>query len=430
MKAAKCIMAVLLSATISTGLAVPAMAFQGDILSIDGKNGKIFLNADAEGLNYPLKFLYDTSFWYKQDATTPEPTLKRVLNFLSGRVDDDKFINSALGEKTAEIWYPHMLYEDQMDQGLLDYWAEKGLKKEAFYDDENGDSIVGDYFVYTPTSAEQPENGYPVIVLFHGGGEVAYQTETFGFCDIAAREGIILVAADSWGTGSTDEEFSMNANNILKVLKENYPVDESRIYSVGSSGGGNSAMRFAIANIDEIAAASVMDQPVSLNTRWFTVTDEQVAEMQEKTLPMVWGGGTADCNGLHGILTDNGRGEMTTDFFESSEGAEEQFISGWNSLMKAFGIEGKDITSRLDFLENPANKAEELDGYPFDNVTDIDTTGTSPTYECTMNGSEDMALYLVENRPHMPCGYDAENIWSFISKYSRNAETKKSEKIN
>ena len=47
-----------------------------------------------------------------------------------------------------------------------------------------------------------------------------------------------------------------------------------------------------------------------------------------------------------------------------------------------------------------------------------------------MNGSEDMALYLVENRPHMPCGYDAENIWSFISKYSRNAETKKSEKIN
>ena len=83
MKAAKCIMAVLLSATISTGLAVPAMAFQGDILSIDGKNGKIFLNADAEGLNYPLKFLYDTSFWYKQDATTPEPTLKRVLNFLS-----------------------------------------------------------------------------------------------------------------------------------------------------------------------------------------------------------------------------------------------------------------------------------------------------------------------------------------------------------
>lgn len=434
--------ALTLSMAMMAGMAATALAADdtptvGDILSIDGKSGKIYLNADSEGMNYPLKYLYDVNFWYRQDAANPDPTLGHVVDFLSigrqegfsARVDLYKFINSALGEKTAEIWYPHMLYEDQMDEGLVQHWEELGLHKEAYWDDpEVEDGIEGDYFVYTPTKASQPENGYPVVVLFHGGGEVAYQVETFGFCEIAAREGIILIAADSWGSGQTDEEFSAATNAMLEMVKANYPVDASRIYAVGSSGGGNSAMRYAITNLETIAGVAVMDQPVSLATRWYAAPEERIAKMQECTLPMVWVGGTADCYGLHGILSAGKRGGISTEFFETSEGAEEQFISGWNNVMKAFNIEGKDITSRLDFVENPANYAEEMDGYPFDTVENIDPTGTSAIYKCTMDANEDMCLYLVENRPHMPCGYDAENIWSFLSGYRRNLETQMSEK--
>lgn len=401
-----------------------------DILSIDGKTGKIYLNAEGDGYEYSSKYLYDINFWYKQDSANPNPTLGHVINFLStgrqegfsARVDLEKFINSAMGEKTAETWYPHMLYEDQMDEGLLRYWEQKGLKKEAYWDDEGtDDGIQGDYFVYSPTKAEQPENGYPLVLLFHGGGEAAYQTETFGFCEIAAEQGIMLVAMEE-----TEDKESIQ--KIMETVQTQYPVDASRIYAVGSSAGGSNAMQFALANLKTIAGAAIMDQPVSLSNRWYEVTEESIAEMQEYTLPMVWVGGTADMYGLHGLWSEGTKEASTTEFFETSEGAEEQFIGGWNAVMKAFNIEGKELTSRLDFVEKPTNYAEEMDGYPFDFAEDIDATGTSPTYKCTMDGVEDLCLFLVENRPHMPCGFDAENIWGFLSGYSRNLETNISEK--
>lgn len=131
------------------GTATSALAVD-DILRIDGKNGKIYLEADEDGLNYPLKYLYDVSFWYRQDPANPDPTLGHVIEFLAigrqegfgTRVDLDKFINSALGMKTAEIWYPHILFENQMDPGLIQYWAEMGLKKEAFFAADRGDDGI------------------------------------------------------------------------------------------------------------------------------------------------------------------------------------------------------------------------------------------------------------------------------------------------
>jgi hypothetical protein len=394
-----------------------------DILSINGKTGQIYL--ETGDYNYPLKYLYDINFWYPQDSSVVDPTLGYVINYLStgrqegypARVDLEGFVNSALGEKTAQLWYEHMLYEDQMDEGLLAYWEKQGLKKEAFYDDPDvDDGISSDYFVYSPTKAEAPEAGYPLIIIYHGGGEAAYQIETFGFCEIAAEEGIVLAAPENFSDADS-------TNNIIATIKENYNIDPSRVYIVGSSGGGSNALKFAMANQAELAGAGIMDQPVTVETRWYAASDEELAEISEKGFNLVYLGGTADMYGLHGLTSANTKGNLDTSFFETSEGAEDQFISGWNRLMEAYGIEGKDITSRLDFVEAPANIAEEYDGYPFDTVVDIDESGTSPIWKCTMDGVDTLTLYLVYNRAHMPSGYDAENIWSSLSGYRRNLET-------
>jgi hypothetical protein len=391
--------------------------------------------AETESYDYELKYLYDTHFWYAQDPTVENPTLGYVINFLSTntrgtdshgenfpyQVDLDKFINSALGEKTAELWNIHMQYptEEQMSEGLLNYWAGVGLKKEAFY---ANDEIATDYYVYTPTKVEAPEAGYPLIIMNHGGGEKAYQTETFGFCEIAAREGIILAAAES--TGNAQVKAVMD-----KVIAD-YPVDESRVYIVGSSMGGNAARNFAMANVDILAGAGIMDQPVGLASRWGAHSDEQLANLAEYKLPMVWVGGTADMYGLHGTWGPDSTGAITNEFFEKNEGGEPFAVTGWNVLMDVYGIEGKNIESRLQFVDDPdANYAEYNDGYPFDNVVNIDTTGTAPRYRCTLDGTEYAILYLVENRAHMPSGFDAEDIWSSLKVYSRDPETKELIKI-
>lgn len=413
--------------TLFLGLMPSALAAPNDILSIDGKTGKIYLQADDDGYNYAEKYLYDVNFTYAQTDTLTNPTLAQVVTFLSTgrqegfapRVDMDAFINSALGKKTAQLWYAYMTwYDDPMAPGLIKYWADNGLVKEAFYDDAGvDDGISGNYYVYTPADAANSGEQYPLLVLFHGGGERAYQVETFGFCQLAASEGIILVAAEN--TGDYD---SITA--IIQKVEADYPVDPSRVYAAGSSAGGNAAMAYSVGHLTDIAACAVMDQPATLATRWFAASEEQIASMQQYTLPLVYVNGTADMYGLCGM--------QDREFWETSEGAEDQFISGWNSLMAAFGIEGKDLTAeqRIAYADNPANEAELYQGYPFDSVENIDETGTSAIYECTMDGVSTLRLYIVENRAHMPSGYDAQNIWNFISQYSRNLETGMSETLD
>lgn len=399
-----------------------------DILRIDGKTGKIYVEGETDGYNYGLKYLYDVVS-YKPDWTA-SPTLREVLEHLStgrnegdtARCDTDAFINSPMGEKTAELHYTYSTWRgDQMNADLVAYWERNGLRKEAFYEEENGD-IIGDYFVYSPTKTEQPEEGYPLVVMFHGGGEVAYQTETFGFCQIAASEGAILVAADTFNVNAdTNEEKYANMNAIIDKVKAEYPVDASRVYVVGSSMGGANAMGFSISNLKDVAAVGVMDQPASLSTRMWKASEENIEEMQAYELPMIYVGGTADMYGLCGT--------QDYDFWDTSEGGEDSFIDGWNNLMTAFGIEGKELTaeSRRELIQNPTSPSEQYAGYSFDTVVDLDESGLNPTYKCTMDGVDNLELVVVVNRPHMPCGYDAENIWAFISQYRRNPETNQSE---
>lgn len=397
-----------------------AMASNG-VLAVDGD--KIHVNAKEGGYNYPAKYLYDVNFPYGQTATLDDPTLSEVIQFLStgrqegfpARVDIDSFINSELGKRTAELWYPYMVwYTDPMAPGLLDYWLSQGLVKEA-YEASEGESPA--YFVYSPVGAKEGGEKLPLIILNHGGGERAYQTEVFGFCQIAAEEGIILAAS---------EDFSPAGNEkMLSAVLRDYPVDTTRIYIVGSSGGGNNAENFAVSHAETVAACAVMDQPVSLATRWWKPEAGDLETIKEIGLPLVYVGGTADMYGLYGI--------HEREFFATSEGAEPQFITGWNTLMDVFGISGKELTleKRYELADSPdATPCEYYTGYPFDNVADADTTGTSPVYICTMDATDDLELVLTVNRAHMPSGHDAEHVWAFLSRYARDPETKKSVRID
>jgi len=378
-----------------------------------------------------MAYLYNTYFAYKPNTASATSTLKDVLRILStgrqegfsARVDAKAFENSVWGAKTAENWYTYINWaQDPMNPKLVSYWESKGLKKEAYYDKEgDNDGITGDYYVYSPIPKNTDTSKYPLILLFHGGGEPAFQTETFGFCDIAAREGIILCSMEQFtGQGTTNQEKYANLEAILHAVEEKYPVDKTRVYIVGSSMGGANAMGCSLTEIKEIAACGVMDQPVSFSTRMFSATDSDVANVKTYGLPMVYVGGLADMYGLYNMHDKA--------FFSTAEGSEERFITGWNQVMDAFGITGKTLTaaSRQAYADNPANKAEYWQGYPFDNVQTINLANTNTLYKCTMNANKDLCLYMVENRPHMPSGYDAENIWNFISHYSRDLSTGKS----
>lgn len=100
--------------------------------------------------------------------------------------------------------------------------------------------------------------------------------------------------------------------------------------------------------------------------------------------------------------------------------------------MDLLGVEGKYLT--LEKLcansDNPANEGEYYTGFPFDEVVNIDRSGDSPAYLCSIDGAEDVKVCFVVNRPHMPSGNDAEVVWDFLRHYRRDLVTGESVRID
>lgn len=321
--------------------------------------------------------------------------------------DLDQFINSEYGEYTANAWYTYATYADPMDEQLLAYWERKGLIKEKFADDPAvDDGITGDYYVYSPVGAAQSETAYPVIFCNHGGGENAFSAETHGFCQIACKEGIILIMAET----TTPE----NLYAMLQHVKELYPVDESRIYSTGTSAGGNATKNLAYAYPTLLAAIVPMDKPPQ-----FSGSDEALATMIEKGMPTMFIGGLVDMyyqlNGHQGVT----EGRFSVAILQDAE--------PWNKLLSIYGVTGYDLTCEQawDNMQNSLNVIENLTGYTYEKTT-VDHFTNNRVYVNSFtdqNGIESFKHLIIENRGHVPCGHDAEYAWEFMRHFSRDLTT-------
>ena len=98
----------------------------------------------------------------------------------------------------------------------------------------------------------------PVVVLLHGSGrngEIMAQA----WKDLASREGFIVAAPDSldssmWASTNDPPVFF---RTIVDRLKDRHPIDESRVYLFGHSGGAAYALFLAIVDSDLFAATAV-----------------------------------------------------------------------------------------------------------------------------------------------------------------------------
>jgi hypothetical protein len=356
-----------------------------------------------------------------------------------------------------------------MDSKLVKYWADKGLTKKSFNtvrDDSANVDLNDDYYLYYPTGADTDTSGkkYPLIILFHGGGEAAVQTETFGFGDIAIRDKVFLLAAETFNQGTGPGSVSGGfIDTALGSVLNNYPIDKERIYTAGSSMGGGASRSYASSSLNasiiagsnrpvKIAAAAIMDQPFSLYTlgNTGTVADSAIPFIKQYGMPTVYLGGLADMYGMYNV--------RTIGYFMTHEGASPlvsyiqaswpDYVTGFNKLMEAHNITEKDFVAasgggggggggtpavtRASVANGAANadgtfkndgialEATYYTGYPYDTST-IDTFYGTKVYKSGFTNKNDLLNIVVENRPHMPSGYDAELIWAFISQWKRDS---------
>ena len=129
------------------------------------------------------------------------------------------------------------------------------------------------YLVYTPASYDtQPDKTYPVVFNFHGSGMTMAEQMLYTQMNRAAdRHGFIVVypsgVKQDWNVGfgmsyleGTDDIGFTEA--LLARLRQDYRVDDRRVYATGLSRGGFFALRIAAELPHKFAAVASVGAPM------------------------------------------------------------------------------------------------------------------------------------------------------------------------
>ncbi|MGK5050410.1 alpha/beta hydrolase family esterase [Janthinobacterium sp. RB2P8] len=244
------------------------------------------------------------------------------------------------------------------------------------------------YIVYTPAAYDSaPQKIFPVVFNFHGGGmSMAEQMLYTQMNRTAERHQFIVVypqgIKQDWNvgfgmdylTGTDDIGFTQA---MLSKLRQDYRIDDKRVYATGLSRGGFFALRLAAELPQQFAAVASVGAPMP----------EPVRQHHKKTdkVGMLLIQGTADKVVLH---------EGKAASYLSAEGT----FDYWR---RHNGIEGSAPQSRL--LPGPAGDATQ--------VTWLGQDGGA--------GGASVALLTVKEGGHTWPGADAFNVGLPIGKTTR-----------
>jgi poly(3-hydroxybutyrate) depolymerase len=111
------------------------------------------------------------------------------------------------------------------------------------------------YYLLVPDNIAEPR---PLIVLLHGSGHIG-TSQIDEWKDLAAKEGIILVAPDSadrsrWSSPVDGPDF---LHDVVEAVKARYPVNAKRVYLFGHSAGAIFGLYMAVMESEYFAAVGV-----------------------------------------------------------------------------------------------------------------------------------------------------------------------------
>ena len=164
------------------------------------------------------------------------------------------------------------------------FWRAQGLIKEM-----HGEGL-DKWASYLPVASEtEPERKFPLIFCLHGAHNPIQLTESYGIIQVAAENECIVIAPEN--------ENWENIERLYNFAKENYPVDLSRVYSMGYSFGGFMTSRNVLAHPEIFAGAGMGGMLFAtkcrahdLDGQWYTeyeLTDEMLAKAEQLEVPAV-----------------------------------------------------------------------------------------------------------------------------------------------
>ena len=361
--------------------------------------------AFAEDYDYEKK-----DYWYKEAGALQSfsnyNTMEELFTALGAPdagYDVNAYINSEAGKMMMDQCWQYVEWSDPMDEGLLDYWKnyEGGILKEMHHEGEED----FEWASYMPMSSYEEENAdkkYPVMVVCRGGNDAKYTAECFGFVHYAAKTQEYMVVIP------TDREPDA-VQRMLEELKEDYPVDESKIYITGNSMGGLATLNNGWANPETFAGIA----PFGIGVQNY-LSVAQTAKVAKLKMPVMYLYGTMDC--YHSLPVS-----------ECALKPLDEGVAELNALLTAEGCVFDEITeeSVLDLAVNGKDVLTKTSGIQFPYTSEEtyeDTTYYIGEYR-TEDGCPLVKLVLADGGTHWHSPSYPEIIWNYFKQFSRNTET-------
>ena len=338
--------------------------------------------------------------------------------------DVEKFSQTQMSQDMMSALHNYFTYPaaDQANEAIANYWAIKGVTK-VYYDLDDPERQWAAYIPNGIYFDGGDDYKYPVVFVMHGGNNTILMTESYGWSELCGKEGFITVIpwAQSYDNGSI---MLQEIPRIMDTLRQDYAIDESRVYAVGFSAGGRTCINSLMEYPDFFAAGAI--QPTSLfpsgeeaeyqNDYGFKTvfTHEDFERITSYTMPLMMYGGTYESCWPVSLDYDLARKVSSEDLT--------RYLSITGAVFPEITDEG-----RKTIASQAGNIASRLTGFDFD-PKDTRIVERQGTY-CVLGGYNNadgvctFCCLAVEGMPHWPLYCQAELIWDFMSQFARDMET-------
>ena len=317
-----------------------------------------------------------------------------------------------IAERMAVMAFP----EDS--QASQDFWAhyEKGLRKEV-----HGEGL-DKWASFIPLAAErEPERKFPLIFCLHGAHNPIQLTESYGVMQVAAREEAIVIAPENENWESIEK--------LLAYAKAHYPVDESRIYSIGYSFGGFMSSRNVLAHPEIFAGVGMGGMLFAghapghdLDGQWYeeyTLTGEMVRKAASLGMPALLFMGENEMLRLLPLWKEP-EGEVRDGVIPLGSQDKQKAFNVWRTVGGC---------SPADFLlpGEQADEAEMAIGARFERTSVREYHGRKYFIGDSVNQQGECFFRTVacEKMVHWPTAEYANLVWEQIGRWSRDPKTGK-----
>lgn len=291
------------------------------------------------------------------------------------------------------------------------------------YNQEIDQSVTGmdgkyTWFEYVPNTVESSEEkSVPLVVSLHGNqNDPRLQGDTTGWPELAAKENFIVVAPE-WQPKDinffkVDGLGEDGVMNLIKDLQVKYPqIDPSRIYVNGLSIGGAESFLLGVQHSNIFAGVGVVSG--------VNVFADQVTEIANNysggEIPLLYLCGDRDFFQM--IPVDGSSKFGTAYLFGDQVWDKDKNVHIFSSLQAYQKVNGLEV-SEMNMDDN------EYYGIALDNQQWI-KLGDKDMYTGTLSNKNGIVMELaaIKDLAHWNYKPEAEYIWNFFERYSRNTET-------